>query len=119
METVVDWKVFTSKLVALRSDGASVMLGKNNGVIALLKAEQLSMIAVHCSGRHLELAYKDTIRKVPLAEKVVTLLNGLYYMYKASVLKRSNLKNAFTCLGLNKHLPTRANGTRWIGHKQL
>ena len=116
IDTVVDWKVFTSKLVALGSDGASVMLGKNNGVIAMLKAEQPSMIAVHCSGHRLELAYKDTIRKVPLAEKVVTLLSGLYYMYKASALNRANLKNAFACIGLKKCLPTRANGTRWIGH---
>ena len=34
-ETVMDWDHFKKKLVALASDGASVMLGKNNGVIAL------------------------------------------------------------------------------------
>ena len=28
MNTITDWKTFTSKLVALGSDGASVMLGK-------------------------------------------------------------------------------------------
>lgn len=58
VKTITDWETSTSKLVALGSDGAAVMLGKNNGVIALLQAQQPSMIAVHCSGHRLELAYK-------------------------------------------------------------
>ena len=37
VETVMEWEDFKNKLVALGSDGASVMLGKNNGVIALLR----------------------------------------------------------------------------------
>ena len=61
VKTVVPWDDFKSKLVALGSDGASVMLGKNNGVIALLQTMQPSIIAVHCSGHRLELAYKDMI----------------------------------------------------------
>ena len=99
MNTITDWKTFTSKLVALGSDGASVMLGKNNGVIAQLQAQQPSMIAVHCSGHRLELAYKDAIKKFPLADKVVTLLVGLYYMYRNSPLNHTNLKNAFSYIG--------------------
>ena len=116
METVSDWNQFTTKLVALGSDGAAVMLGKNRGVISLLQAHQPSMIAVHCSGHRLELAYKDGIKKIPLAEKVVTLLTGLYYMYRNSPLNRTNIKNAYRCLGLKILLPTRAGGTRWVGH---
>ena len=115
-ETVMGWDVFKRKLVALGSDGASVMLGKNNGVIALLKAIQPATIAVHCSAHRLELAYKDTIKKVPIAEKVTTLLTGLYYMHGKSALNRTNLKNAFRCLGMKILLPTRAGGTRWVGH---
>ena len=91
----MDWDHFKKKLVAPRSDGASVMLGKNNRVIALLQAIQPATIAVHCSEHRLELAYKDAIKKAPTAEKVVTLLCGLYYMYRNSPLNRTNLKNAF------------------------
>ena len=98
--------MFKKKLVALGSDGASVMLGKNNGVIALLKAIQSATLPVHCSAHRLELAYKDTIKKIPIAEKVVTLLSGLYYMYGKSALNRTNLKNAFRCLGMKILLPT-------------
>ena len=74
------------------------------------------MIAVHCSGHRLELAYKDTIKKFPLPEKVVTLLTGLYYMYRNSPLNRANLKEAYRCLSKKVLLPTRAGGTRWVGH---
>ena len=76
----MEFNTLLSKLVAMGSDGASVMLGKKSRVIALLK-EQPSMIGVHCSAHKLELSYKDAIKKVPLAEKVITLLSGLYYMY--------------------------------------
>ena len=119
VESVMNVQEFGKKLVALGSDGASVMLGKNNGVIALLQSSTPSVIAVHCSGHRLELAYKDTIKKVPQAEKVVTLLTGLYYMYKKIPLNRANLKNAFKCLGEKILLPTRAGGSRWVGHTLL
>ena len=75
------------------------------------------MIAVHCSGHRLEFAYEDAIKKFPLADKVVTLLVGLYYMYRNSPLNHTNLKKkAFSCIGQKTLLPTRAGGTRWTGH---
>ena len=48
-ETVMEFNTFLSKLVAMGSDGASVMLGKKSGVLALLKEQQPSLIGIHCS----------------------------------------------------------------------
>ena len=84
VKTVMDWKDFRKKLVALGSDGASVKLGQNNGVIAKLQEMQPAVIAVHCSGHRLELAYKDSIKKVQKAEKVITMLTGLFYFYRTA-----------------------------------
>ena len=70
------------------------MLGKHNGVIALLQAMQPVVVPVHSSGHKLELAYKDAIKNTTLAEKVITMLTGLYYLYYVP-LNRTNLKNAF------------------------
>ena len=75
--TVMEMPDFLSKLIALGSDGAYVMLGHNAGVFALLQEMQPVIIVVHCCGHHLELAYKDS-QKIPSAEKVVTLLAALY-----------------------------------------
>ena len=105
-ETVMEFNTFLSKLVTMGSDGASVMLGKKSEVLALLKEQQPSLIGVHCSAHRLELCYKDAMKKVPIAEKVLTLLTGLYYMYRNSPLNRTNLKNAFRCLSINIKLPT-------------
>ena len=104
-ETVMEFNTFLSKLVAMGSDGASVMLGKKSGVLALLKEQQPSLIGINCSAHRLELCYKDAMKKVPMAEKVLTLLTGLYYMYRNSPLNRTNLKNAFRCLSINIKLP--------------
>ena len=105
-ETVMEFNTFLSKLVAMGSDGASVMLGKKSGVLALLKEQQPSLIGIHCSAHRPELCYKDAMKKVPMAEKVLTLLTGLYYMYRNSPLNRTYLKNAFRCLSINIKLPT-------------
>ena len=114
-ETVMEFNTFLSKLVAMGSDGASVMLGKKSGVLALLKEQQPSLIGIHFSTHRLELCYKDAMKKVPMAEKVLILLSGLYYMYQNSPLNRTNL-NAFRCLTINIKLPTQAGGTRSVGH---
>ena len=60
--TVMTMSDFIPKLVALGSDGASVMLGKMQVFFALLKERQPEMIAVLCCGHRLELAYKDAIK---------------------------------------------------------
>ena len=53
---VMEMPDFLSKLIALGSDGASVMLGHNVGVFALLKEMQPAIIAVYCCGHCLEIA---------------------------------------------------------------
>ena len=61
--TVMEMPDFLSKLNALDSDGASLMLGCNAGISAFLKEIQPAIIPVHCCGHCLELAYKDTVKQ--------------------------------------------------------
>lgn len=83
------WEEFTTKMVGMGSDGASVMLGCKNGVAAHLKRIQPALVAVHCYAHKLELAFKDAIKKVSIDAKVSTcLLQGLYYFYHNSALNR-------------------------------
>ena len=60
--TVMEMPDFVSKVIALDSDDAFVMLGCNSGVFALLKEMQPAIIAVHYFVHRLELAYKDTVQ---------------------------------------------------------
>lgn len=107
---------FLSKVVSLSCDGASVMVGCRNGVGALLKKIQPSIVVMHCMAHRLELSLKDAAKKHALYDKVVrVLLQGIYLFYHNSSLNRSMLKRSFEALSQEKDklmIPTRSGGTR-------
>jgi hypothetical protein len=53
-----------STVVSLSCDGAKVMMGCRVGVNALLRADQESLVMIHCTGHRLELAIKDTMKEL-------------------------------------------------------
>ena len=106
------------KIVGTGTDGASTMLGKNNGFVAKLRQwlDQPELVTVHCSAHRNELAYKDAARGIQLYKKVDALLLSLYFFYRNSPLNRSSLKQAFNAVGETYHIPSRVGGTRWVPH---
>ena len=63
------------KLVAMGTDGAAVMLGKNNGVATKVQDSVApSLGAVHCFAHRLELAARDVVKKHPMYEEFELLL---------------------------------------------
>jgi hypothetical protein len=110
-----DWR---QKIVGFGSDGANVMMGKNAGVFAKLKAVQPSLQGIHCFAHRLELAYRDALKKAPYYPRMQTLLQGLYLFYHYSPLNRQNLKRAFDACNVKPLMPTRTDGTRWLPHTE-
>ncbi|XP_071486689.1 zinc finger protein 862-like [Diadema antillarum] len=106
------------KMVGFGSDGANVMLGKNNGVSTRLRELNPELQAVHCTAHRLELAFKDAMKKAPLCNNVNTLLQSLYLYYKYSSKNRSALKEAAEAVGAPIAIPTRVGGTRWLPHME-
>ena len=49
-----------SRLMGLSTDGASVMVGKNNGVAAKLRQRNSNLLNMHCVCHRLALACTDT-----------------------------------------------------------
>ncbi|XP_060063630.1 zinc finger protein 862-like [Ylistrum balloti] len=100
------------------TDGASVMLGKKSGVVVRMaeETERPYLKAIHCSAHRLELAYKDSIKDIPIHQKCELLLTNLYLFYKYSPLNRSNLKLAAESIGKKAYVPSRTGGTRWLPH---
>ena len=105
---------FHSKLVGFGSDGAAVMVGRNAGVATLLKLKNEEIQSVHCYAHRLELAYKQSIAKVTLYQKVETLLSSLYTLYHKSAPMRSELEAVYKSEGIPCQVPTRIGGTRWL-----
>ena len=85
-------------LVGFVCDGASNMMGKNSGLVALLKVEHPEIIGIHCLAHRLELAFKDVFKNDKLYLKLTTLLLRQYYFYKNSTKQRKNLK---TCMAVS------------------
>jgi len=60
LEILKQSKLDQSKMTCIVSDGASVMMGKNNGLAALLKRDNKALISIHCICHKLALACADT-----------------------------------------------------------
>ena len=56
---------YAKKVVAIGTDGASVMLGSKTGVVQRIREACVRpwLVALHCSGHKLELSFKDTTKK--------------------------------------------------------
>ena len=113
------WKM---EVVGFGTDGASVMMGSNNGTVKKIK-DQLArpyILAVHCSAHRLELAYKDACKQIALRlyEKVDLMMLNLYLFYRNSSLNRSKLEATFRALDKRPLMPTRVSGTCWLPHTE-
>ena len=75
------------KFLSLASDGASVMVGKNNGVAALLKRENPRLVNVHCICHRLALACGDSNNEVEYMLTIERLLVQLYKWLENSCVK--------------------------------
>ena len=112
----IPWEELVKKLVAIATDGASVMTGVNNGMVVRIKEDRTYILGIHCMAHRLELSYKDATKKHNLHQDISSLLAGLYNFYHYSPLNRSNLKEAFSSLDMKPLIPTRLSGTRWVSH---
>ncbi|XP_033747138.1 zinc finger protein 862-like [Pecten maximus] len=110
-----DWR---EKIIAMGTDGASVMVGKKGGVVKIVSeaVDRPFLKGIHCSAHRLELAYKDATKKIPIHQRCELLLLNLYLFYKYSPLNRANLRASFESLGKASRVPTRMGGTRWLPH---
>jgi hypothetical protein len=113
-DVVQGWK---DKIVGTGTDGAAVMLGSQNGVVAKLESLcNKKLFSVHCSAHRLELAYKDSTKSISLFKSAETVLLNNYLFYRKSPLNRNNLKQAFEARNHQPLFGTRIGGTRWVAH---
>lgn len=81
------------KMVMLTSDGASVMLGKHNGVAALLKRQIPHLTEQHCVAHREYLGIDCAWKDVPLMRDVETLHRTVYSTFSRSTVKRRKLED--------------------------
>ena len=110
-----DWK---NKLIATGSDGASVNIGKNHSVTALLKKDVPQLIAMHCVNHRLELSVLDALKKKnsDVFSKIKKVLHLLYNHYHRSPKALRELKSLAEAMQVKFLKPSKMNGTRWMPH---
>ena len=108
-----EWR---QKVVAIGTDGASVNMGKNNGVIQRLRNDIPHLVGIHCMAHRLELSLNDAAKAVTMQRTTNQTLLSLYLFYHNSSLNRSNLKASYDSLDLKFLVPPRVGGTRWAAH---
>lgn len=104
------------KFLSLASDGASVMVGKNNGISALLKRENPRPVDVQCICHRLALACGDSNNEVEYMLTIEHLLVRLYKWLENSCKKMA----AYFKMQLrlrDMQLPADESKRHKIGHK--
>lgn len=115
-EELVKDDLDVQKFLSLASDGASVMVGKNNGVAALLKRENPRLVNVHCICHRLALACGDSNNEVEYMLTIERLLVQLYKWLENSCVKTA----AYLKMQLrlrDMQLPADESKRHKIGHK--
>ncbi len=109
--------------MGIATDGATANVA-GNGLKGLVERELEWIFWMWCLAHRLELAIKDALRTTCL-DQLGEMLLRLYYIYKKSPKKCTELESIVTDLEGTLHFtdegsgvqPIRACGTRWVCHK--
>ncbi|XP_006824225.1 zinc finger protein 862-like [Saccoglossus kowalevskii] len=110
--------LLNSKMAALGSDGASVMVGKRTGVATRLKERNPILINVHCVAHRLALASSQAMDKIKYLHRISTTLQQLYYFYQNSSVRMSGLKEIESVLNEPQIKLKEAKSVRWLSHQR-
>jgi hypothetical protein len=80
------------KMCALGSDGAKVMVGRQNGVAAQLRRRVPHLVNNHCVAHRLALAVGQAAKGVPYLQKFKDIIGDLHRFYEKSAVRTSGLK---------------------------
>lgn len=72
------------RLVGFGCDGASIMLGVNNGVSAKLQRLFPSLLSIWCVAHRLELAALDSVKQLPQLQDIKQMLRAVHKHYTCS-----------------------------------
>ena len=102
------------KLLGFGSDGASALMGTENGVATQLQRENPRMVIGHGNAHNLALAAGQAADDVPyLAKNYCSILTSLYILYEYSPKKTATLSDTQADNDEPQYNAKRAETTRW------
>ena len=108
-----------SKVVALGSDGASVMTGKDNGVAAKLRGDIPYLLALHCVNHRLALGASDAAKLVTFSAEIDRLLRGIGQLVRRSAKRQERFKDIALLYDEAHESIKRLHAVRWLSQGQV
>lgn len=96
------------------SDGASVLLGKKNGVAVQLKRKYTDLFTLHCMNHRLELAVTDSAKEISGVKNFTTFLGAVYTVYSMSPKNVYELNDICKELGMMMRTIGKVFDVRWV-----
>ena len=106
-----------NKLAGGATDGASVMVGCETGVVTRIKNKVPTFIATHCSAHRLSLAACDASNSSSLIQRFQKILNQIYVYFSRSSVCSSELVEMQKFLDEPQLKLQRPTETRWLSHQ--
>lgn len=120
-ESIFDYLTASSldqaRLAGGASDGASVMTGPINGVVARIKVRVPLFLGTHCVAHRLSLAAVDASRDSRLVSSFQSLINEIYAFFSRSTVHTQHLREIEKAINDPLLKMTRATDTRWLSHQ--
>ncbi|XP_078614277.1 uncharacterized protein C17orf113-like [Branchiostoma floridae x Branchiostoma japonicum] len=92
VSTLQEYGVPLAKVCGLGTDGANVMVGRTNGVAALLKRENGEAFSTHCVAHRHSLAVSQAAANFPYLRRVQNTVGSLHSFFARSARKNQALK---------------------------
>lgn len=108
--------ISVEKIAAFGSDGASVMVGRHEGVAARLKGHVSHIISIHCAAHRLALATAHASEAVTYIKKYSTMLKTIYAFYHRSPVRTASLHEIQQVLGDPSIKFKEPKHVRWLSH---
>ena len=106
-----------NKLAGGATDGASVMVGSETGVVTRIKTKVPAFIATHCSAHRLSLAVCDVSNASSMIQRFQKVLNQIYVHFSRSTVRTAELVEMQKILDEPQLKLQRPTETRWLSHQ--
>lgn len=119
MSTCALYRLESSKLVGLATDGAAAMLGVHNGFAAKLKRDVPGLFSVHCIAHREALAASDAFKKIKQLGFLERLANRIYGWIGMSSLRNGELQGLLKIMDMEKVKLLHVHSVRWLSMGQV
>ena len=113
-DVLIKFGIVFSKVSAISTDGASVMVGERRGVATLFKEKNGAITSVHCVAQRLALASSQAVTGVSYLETFEGIVNRIYRYFSQSPNRTRHLKAMQQVMGQAEHKFVSISATRWL-----